>query len=108
MRKQLLLFTACCCLLTFAKGQDEVLMTIGNEKVTKAEFERIYNKNNSSVVYDNKTPREYLDLFVNFKLKVMEAKAQGYDTMSSFIKELGGYRDQLAKPYLKDKEQDQQ
>ena len=38
----------------------------------------------------------------------MEAKAQGYDTMSAFIKELDGYRDQLAKPYLQDKEQDQQ
>jgi peptidyl-prolyl cis-trans isomerase SurA len=108
MRKQLLLITACCCLLSFVNGQDEILMTIGGEKVTKAEFERIYHKNNSSVVYDNKSPREYLDLFINFKLKVMEAKAQGYDTMSSFIKELEGYRDQLAKPYLKDKEQDQQ
>jgi peptidyl-prolyl cis-trans isomerase SurA len=108
MRKSILLITACCCLLTFVKGQDEVLMTIGSEKVTKAEFERIYHKNNSSVVYDNKTPQEYLDLFINFKLKVMEAKAEGYDTMSAFIKELGGYRDQLAKPYLKDKEQDQQ
>jgi peptidyl-prolyl cis-trans isomerase SurA len=108
MRKSILLYTTFCCLMTFAKGQDEILMTIGNEKVTKAEFERIYHKNNSSVVYDNKTPREYLDLFINFKLKVMEAKAEGYDTMSAFIKELNGYRDQLAKPYLKDKEQDQQ
>ena len=108
MRKQLLLITACFCLMPFVKGQDEIIMTLGNEKVTKAEFERIYHKNNSSVVYDNKTPREYLDLFINFKLKVMEAKAQGYDTMSSFIKELGGYRDQLAKPYLRDKEQDEQ
>ena len=108
MRKQLLLITACFCLMPLVKGQDEIIMTLGNEKVTKAEFERIYHKNNSSVVYDNKTPREYLDLFINFKLKVMEAKAQGYDTMSSFIKELGGYRDQLAKPYLRDKEQDEQ
>ena len=108
MRKQLLLITACFCLMPFVKGQDEIIMTLGNEKVTKAEFERIYHKNNSSVVYDNKTPREYLDLFINFKLKVMEAKAQGYDTMSSFINELGGYRDQLAKPYLRDKEQDEQ
>jgi peptidyl-prolyl cis-trans isomerase SurA len=108
MRKILLLITACCCLMSFLNGQDSILMTIGNEKVTNAEFERIYHKNNSSVVYDNKTPREYLDLFINFKLKVMEAKAQGYDTMSSFIKELNGYRDQLAKPYLKDKAQDEQ
>jgi peptidyl-prolyl cis-trans isomerase SurA len=108
MRKSILLFTAFFCLMPVIYSQDEVLMTIGSENVTKAEFERIYHKNNSSVVYDNKSPREYLDLFINFKLKVLEAKAQGYDTMSAFIKELSGYRDQLAKPYLKDKEQDQQ
>jgi peptidyl-prolyl cis-trans isomerase SurA len=105
MRKHIILFTAICCMFSILKGQDEILMTIGNEKVTKAEFERIYHKNNSSSVYDNKTPKEYLDLFVNFKLKVLEAKAEGYDTMGSFIKELNGYRDQLAKPYLQDKQQ---
>jgi peptidyl-prolyl cis-trans isomerase SurA len=108
MRKLIFFFAAFCFTATITKGQDEILMTIGNEKVTKAEFERIYHKNNSSVVYENKSPREYLDLFINFKLKVMEAKAQGYDTMSAFIKELDGYRDQLAKPYLQDKAQVQQ
>lgn len=108
MRKLIFFFTAFCFSATFLNGQDEILLTIGNEKITKAEFERIYHKNNSSVVYENKLPREYLDLFINFKLKVMEAKAQGYDTMSAFIKELDGYRDQLAKPYLQDKDQIQQ
>ncbi len=104
MKKLILIFSAFFTATTMLMGQDEILMTIGNEKVTKAEFERIYNKNNSSVVYENKTPREYLDLFINFKLKVMEAKAQGYDTMTAFINELDGYRDQLAKPYLQDKQ----
>ncbi|MBN1415884.1 MAG: peptidylprolyl isomerase [Bacteroidales bacterium] len=108
MRKLIILITAFSCALTVTKGQEEILMTIGNEKVTRSEFERIYHKNNSSVVYENKSPREYLDLFINFKLKVMEAKALGYDTMSTFVKELNGYRDQLAKPYLQDKEQIQQ
>src|SRR4030042_3520529 len=108
MRKIIILFTAFCCTFAVTKGQEKTLMTIGNEKVTRSEFERIYHKNNSSVVYENKSPREYLDLFINFKLKVMEAKALGYDTMGAFIKELDGYRDQLAKPYLQDKEQIQQ
>jgi len=108
MKRLILFLTAFCFTTTILQGQDEILMTIGNEKVTKAEFERIYHKNNSSIVYENKSPREYLDLFINFKLKVMEAKAQGYDTMSTFIKELDGYRDQLAKPYLQDKDQRQQ
>ncbi|MFO7655513.1 MAG: peptidylprolyl isomerase [Bacteroidales bacterium] len=83
---------------------DEILLTIGDEKVSREEFERIYRKNNTSTVYDNKGVEDYLQLFINFKLKVTEAERLGYDTLSSFINELAGYREQLAKPYLEDKE----
>lgn len=79
-------------------------MTINGKPVTKAEFEYIYNKNNSDNAIDKKTLDEYVDLFVNFKLKVAEAKSQGLDTMPSFKRELNGYRKQLAKPYLTDTE----
>ena len=85
-------------------AQDEVLMTINGEPVTKAEFEYIYNKNNSDNAIDKKTLDEYIDLFVNFKLKVAEAKTQGVDTLKTFKRELNGYRKQLAKPYLTDAE----
>lgn len=85
-------------------AQDEILMTINGEPVTKAEFEYIYNKNNSDNAIDKKTLDEYVDLFVNFKLKVAEAKAQGFDTLKTFKRELNGYRKQLAKPYLTDTE----
>jgi peptidyl-prolyl cis-trans isomerase SurA len=70
--------------------------------VLKSEFEYIYNKNNSNNSLDKKTLEEYVDLFVNFKLKVEEAKSQGLDTTKSFINELAGYRSQLTKPYLTD------
>ena len=86
------------------KAQDEVLMTINGEPITKAEFEYIYNKNNSDNAIDKKTLDEYVELFVNFKLKVAEAKTQGLDTMPAFKRELNGYRKQLAKPYLTDTE----
>ncbi|MDD2283808.1 MAG: peptidylprolyl isomerase [Paludibacter sp.] len=85
-----------------AKGKDPVLMTINGKPVLKSEFEYIYNKNNSNNALDKKTLEEYVDLFVNFKLKVEEAKSQGIDTTKSFINELSGYRDQLTKPYLTD------
>jgi peptidyl-prolyl cis-trans isomerase SurA len=85
-------------------AQDDVLMTINGETITKAEFEYIYNKNNADNAIDKKTLDEYVDLFVNFKLKVAEAKAQGLDTLPSFKRELNGYRRQLAKPYLTDTE----
>jgi len=83
--------------------QDEVLLTIGDKPVMLTEFERIYNKNNQVEGYETKSAEEYLELFVNFKLKVLEAQQLGYDTMPSFIKELAGYREQLAKPYIQNR-----
>jgi peptidyl-prolyl cis-trans isomerase SurA len=83
---------------------DKTLVTIGNTKVSKSEFERIYKKNNSNL-YDNsekKSPEEYIDLFINFKLKVIEAENLQMDTSAAFINELAGYRKELAAPYLTD------
>jgi len=88
-------------------ANDPVLMKINGKPVLKSEFEYIYNKNNSNNSLDKKTLNEYVDLFVNFKLKVEEAKAQGIDTTKSFINELSGYRSQLTKPYLTDAKVDE-
>ena len=91
----------------FAQTTDPVLMTINGKPVLKSEFEYIYNKNNTNNSLDKKTLDEYVDLFVNFKLKVEEAKTQGIDTTASFINELAGYRSQLTKPYLTDTKVDE-
>lgn len=88
-----------------AKKQDPVLMTIGNTKVTVSEFENVYHKNNNKESASNdKSLNDYVDLFVNFKLKVKEAEELGLDTVKSFKEELAGYRKQLAQPYLTDKD----
>jgi peptidyl-prolyl cis-trans isomerase SurA len=90
-------------------GDDAILMTINSEPVTKGEFVRIYSKNNTgSQEVDPKSLEEYLQLFINFKLKVAEARALGLDTVQSFVSELSGYRKQLARPYLIDQDVDQQ
>lgn len=86
-----------------ALSQDAVLLTIDNQPVMKSEFERIYRKNNNVEGYDSKSPAEYLEMFINFKLKVLEARKLGYDTLESFVNELAGYREQLSKPYLQDR-----
>lgn len=90
-----------------AQQNDPVLMKINGNPVLKSEFEYIYNKNNSNNSLDKKTLDEYVDLFVNFKLKVEEAKAQGLDTTKAFVDELAGYRSQLTKPYLTDSNVDE-
>ena len=87
-----------------AKNKDQIIMTIGDLPVTKEEFTANYQKNNTNVLdqKDKKTPAEYMDLYVNFKLKVLEAQKLGYDTVRSFIDELKGYRKELTRPYLTD------
>jgi peptidyl-prolyl cis-trans isomerase SurA len=87
---------------------DKILMTIGGEKITETEFLNIYRKNNfNNDVIDKKSLEEYLELFINFKLKVKEAEELGLDTVTTFKDELKGYRNQLAQPYLTDNAMDE-
>ena len=83
----------------------EILMTIHDRQITVEEFERIYHKNNSNTALEQQTVDEYLELFINFKLKVIEAEEMGLDTTDAFLREFNGYKKQLAKPYLSDKEE---
>ena len=84
--------------------EDKVLLTINGEPVMLSEFLYIYEKNNQENSLEKKSMEEYLDLFINFKLKVTEAIAQGVDTTEAFKKELAGYRAQATPKYLQDQE----
>jgi len=98
-----ILLTASCSL--FAQvDNDPVIMRINGNPITKSEFEYIYNKNNSTNMIDKKTLEEYVELFINFRLRVEEAKYQGLDTTAAFIRDFTNYRAQLAAPYLTDRE----
>jgi len=77
---------------------DSTIMTINGQPVSRSEFEYSYNKNNSNGVIDKKTVKEYVDLFVNYKLKVQAALDAKLDTMTSFKKEFASYRDQQVRP----------
>lgn len=90
--------------LTAFAQKDEVLMTIDGKPVMASEFLYIYQKNNQETGFDPKSMDEYLDLFINFKLKVTEAEAQGVDTTAAFQKELRGYRAQAIPKYMQDDE----
>ena len=85
-----------------AVAQSETLMTINGKSVSADEFLYIYEKNNQAGAVDPKTMDEYLDMFINFKLKVAEAESQGIDTTAAFLKELKGYRAQATPKYLQD------
>ena len=89
---------------TYGQEKGAVLMTVNNVPVYKSEFEQIYWKNKKEKVATKEDLDEYMELFSKFKLKVTEAEDLGMDTVASFIKELDGYRVQLEKPYLVDKQ----
>ena len=87
-----------------SNAQEPVVMTINDKSISKSEFEAVYRKNNGKEVNNTtKSVNEYVDLFSLFKRKVFEAESMGLDTLTSFRNELGGYRRQLAAPYLTDK-----
>jgi peptidyl-prolyl cis-trans isomerase SurA len=83
------------------------VLTIEDEKISLEEFKAVFYKNNNNTELTKEYLDEYMQLFVNFKLKVRNANELGLDTVSAFITELSGYTKQLAKPYLKNKEFDQ-
>lgn len=83
-------------------ADDQVLMTINGKPIMASEFMYIYQKNNQGTNAEQKTMDDYVDLFVNFKLKVEEALSRGLDTTAEYQKELAGYRGQAAAKYMTD------
>ena len=83
-----------------AQQNDPVIMTVNGIDVPRSEFEYSYNKNNADGVIDKKTVEEYVDLFINYKLKVAAALDARLDTLSSFKQEFAMYRDQQIRPAM--------
>ena len=72
MKRNLVLLLTCLFGLSAFAQEDPVLMRINGKDITRSEFEYIYNKNNSLNELEAKSLNEYVDLFINFKLKVAE------------------------------------
>lgn len=100
-----LLFTAAATGQSATKGDDPILFTVKNTPVTVSEFQQIYAKTNQQKAdFSEASLREYLDLYIKFKLKVQKAREMQLDTVEAFKSELEGYRRQLAASYLVDRE----
>ena len=100
MRVVVVLFTIHYSLFTASAQSDPIIMTINGVPVPRSEFEYSYNKNNGADVIDKKTVDEYVDLFINYKLKVDAALDAHYDTLTSFKQEYTMYRDQQVRPTM--------
>ena len=80
----------------------QILFTYGNNAVTRDEFLRAYNKNKAAVTDKTLALKEYLDLYVKFKLKVKAAKDLHIDTLASLGNDLKNFRTQIEENYLND------
>ena len=100
MKLKMLFAALAFCGTLSAQTADPIIMTVNGQPVLRSEFEYSYNKNNSEGVIDKKTVEEYVDLFVNYKLKVAAAMDARYDTLTSFKNEFAQYRDQQVLPML--------
>jgi peptidyl-prolyl cis-trans isomerase SurA len=96
------LFLLLSLLITTAHAQ--VIFTYGNKSVTKEEFLKAFNKNNTQERPTDKAYRDYLDLYIRFKIKVQAAMEAKLDTLPDQLAELRAFRSQVVESYLKDEE----
>jgi peptidyl-prolyl cis-trans isomerase SurA len=88
------------CALAWA-AKDPVIMTVNGVDVPKSEFEYLYHKNSQQQLSPQPID-EYVEMFVNYRLKVADARNAGIDTTAAFRQEMAQYRHDLAAPYMAD------
>jgi peptidyl-prolyl cis-trans isomerase SurA len=90
--------------IAFSAVNGQVLFTYGKDSVTAAEFLKAYKKNNAATAKDQYTISSYLDLYINSRLKIKEAKAEGLDTLPQMVSDLQNLRAQIVPGYLNDEQ----
>ncbi|MCS7229438.1 MAG: peptidylprolyl isomerase [Candidatus Kryptonium sp.] len=88
--------------------EKEYVAKVGREIITLDEFEKSFAKNNGGFTKAKERPlderKNYLDLLVKYKLKVLDAKAQNLEKDPNIQKEIKDYYTTLALSYLTKKE----
>ena len=101
MRLSILTLALASAMSAMAQPDDnQTILTIDNKNISCDEFQRLYIKNNAGAAFDSASLTEYMQLFIDYKLKVFEGEALGMDTTPEFLNEFGDYCVQLEKPYL--------
>lgn len=103
MRKKfsLIIFILLVSSSVIAQKKKDILLEIDGQPVYVNEFKRVYFKNLDLVQKESQRDVDgYLDLFVDYKLKIAEAKAQDLDKGKEYLSEFEKYRNQLSRNYL--------
>ena len=96
MKHLLVFFWMLCSTLSLVAQSlgNTVLATIDGKPISRDEFMYAYQKNKALSGQKSLTPQEYLNLYINYQLKVADALAMGLDTTKTFRREFQLYRDQ--------------
>ena len=88
--------------------KDIVLAEFDKQKITVEEFEKVYSKNNGGYEVAKKDSltkkKNFLDLYVNFKMKVFDAKRRELDKLPDVVAEYNDYKQKIGITYLLEKE----
>src|SRR5579871_476010 len=93
-----------CFLFAFANANAQPLFSYGNAPVSKDDFLKAYSKNNNEAKPSEKSYRDYLELYIRYKLKVKAAIDLKLDTLSTQQTELKNFRNQVADTYMNDEQ----
>jgi len=104
--------TLLCCLLSLngcaPKIQDQVVATVGSDAITLADYERMYSKSSGTRDTAGATSvaerEKFLDLMVNYRLKLADASAQGIGGTPEVLSEIQQYKGSLAASFLTERE----
>lgn len=90
-------------LVVFSQKKRKIIFTIDDHPTTVGEFQRVYEKNLDAITsHDARDVTNNLNLYIDYKLKVKEAYKKKLDTLDTYKREIGTYKNQLVAPYLKD------
>ncbi len=92
-------------IISSCSGNKELVVAeYGNENITLNEFENAYAKNTGSyeAAKDDSMGqyKDFLDLFVNYKMKLRNAEVRGLATDPEVNKELNDYQKQVGRSYI--------
>jgi len=89
----------------WSQTKNNIFLYINDQPVKEEEFLHLYNKSLDVFIEgDEKDLDNYLDLFINYKLKIAEARNLGLDKKSGYVEEISAYRKELALSYLEESE----
>ena len=91
---------------SLGQSNEKPLLIVHDRAIPKDEFLYYFQKSNQEINEQNIAG--YLEPFINFQLKLADAREERVQQNIAFINELTEYRLQLAAPYLTDKEKEKE